>query len=215
MRRRQLLGGTGLALAAATAGCLGFVTGQESLSFAADPAVASEDTASETGYETEGPKERTESREFTVAGQTRRVEVTNQVTTYEKVVEAPILGEARLGVFAAVSSPKVEIAGQTLNPIEDYSNERLVELLASQYEGIKEPTRVGERTVETLGGELTFETYEATATVQGQDIDVFLHVGRTAHGDDFVVPVALYPKELEGEERPNVVSLTESLEHPE
>ena len=214
MRRRQLLGGTGLALATSAAGCLGFVTGKEPLSFAADPAVASEAAAGETGYETEGPKEQTESREFTVAGQTRQVEVTNQVTTYEKTVEYPVVGEARLGVFATISSPKVEIAGQTLNPIEDYSNKRLVELLASQYEGISDPSRVGERTVETLDGELTFQKYEATATVQGHDVDVFVHVGRTAHGDDFVVPVALYPKKLEDDERPNAVSLTESLQHP-
>lgn len=214
MRRRQLLGTTGIALTASTAGCLGFLTGQQPLSFAADPAVAADSTASEAGYETEGPKEKVITREYTAAGQTREVEVTNQITTYEKTIEMPLFGEARLGVFAAVSSPKVKIAGQTLNPLKDYTNRQLVGLLASEYESIENPTEVGERTVETLGSELTFTKYEATATVQGQDVDVFIHVGRIESGEDFVVPLGVYPKEKESQEQPNIISLTESLEHP-
>ncbi|WP_313695687.1 DUF6517 family protein [Halorarum halobium] len=214
MRRRQLLGGAGIALTTATAGCLGFITGEQSLSFAAEPAVAAESTVGETDYETEGPQARTQTREFTVAGQTREVEVTNRITTYQKTVDNPLFGEARLAVFAAISSPKVTVAGQTLNPVEDYSNEKLVSLLTSQYEGLDEPTRVDGRTVRTLGSDVELDKFEATATVDGQEVDVYIHVGRTEHEDDFVIPMGMYPKRRESEERPTVVSLTESLEHP-
>ncbi|QLG62590.1 DUF6517 family protein [Halorarum salinum] len=214
MRRRVLLGGTALTLAAGTAGCLGFLTGEEPLSFEAEPAAAADGTASETGYETDGPRAETVTREFTAAGQTREVEVTNRITTYEKTVEVGTLGEAKLGVFAAIASPKVEIAGRTLNPIEDHSNDDLVELLASQYEGIEDPSAVDERTVETLGSETTFTKYEAVATFDGQEVDVYVHVGRVESGDDFVVAMGVYPRAMEDQEEPNVVSLAGSLEHP-
>lgn len=214
MRRRRLLGGTALVLASGTGGCLDLITGEESLSFEAEPAAAADGTADETGYETDGPRAETTTREFTAAGQTREAEVTNQITTYEKTVEVPVLGEARLGVFAAIASPKVEIAGRTLNPLEDYSNDDLVELLTSQYEGIEDPSAVDERTVETLGSETTFTKYEAVATFDGQEVDVYVHVGRVEDGDDFVVAMGVYPQEKEDQEEPNVVSLTESLEHP-
>lgn len=214
MRRRRLLGGTGIALATSTVGCLGVLSGKEALTFAADPAAAADDVAKETGYATEGPKAQTLSRTFSVAGQSREVEVTNQVTTYEKSIEAPLLGEARLGVFAAIASPKVSVAGRTFNPLADYSNDKLVGLLSSQYEGLNGPTKVGEHDVETLGSTTTFGIYEATATVKGQDVDVFVHVGRTTDGDDFVVPLGLYPRARKDRERPNVVALIGSLEHP-
>ncbi|PYZ03139.1 hypothetical protein C8039_15470 [Halogeometricum sp. wsp3] len=57
---------------------------------------------------------------LTVAGQERHVVAKNQVTTYEKTLDLTIF-EAKLGMFTVISSPAVEVAGQTMNPIADYS----------------------------------------------------------------------------------------------
>ncbi|KTG11247.1 hypothetical protein AUR64_04790 [Haloprofundus marisrubri] len=197
----------------ASSGCLGFVTGQESLSFEADPAVAQESVANDTGYELDGTEAQTITREFSAAGQTRNVEVTNQISTCEKTLSLSLLGEQKLGVFAAISSPAVEIAGRTLNPIREFSNERLVQLLTSQYEGLSNVNEVNSQTLRMLDKETRVTKYEATSTVENEEIPVFIHVTKVRHEDDFVVALGVYPQQLSGEES-NIVSLIESVQHP-
>lgn len=211
--RRQaagLIGGSVLL----TSGCLGFVTGEESYSETADPAKTDEETSKDTGYELESVKEQTAEEEFEIAGETRTVEANNWVSTYEKSFEMPILGEAKTGVFAVVSTPAFEIAGQTLNPIADYSNAELVELLASQYDDLTVREEVGTDELSIQGSTVEVSKFDAAATFQGEDLDVFVHVGSLRNEDDFLVPLGIYPQDRESEEEPNVVKLMEAIEHP-
>ncbi|WP_129115644.1 DUF6517 family protein [Halegenticoccus tardaugens] len=208
-RRRVATG----ALAALTlgGGCLDFVTGEEALTFEAEPARTDEETASDAGYELEEEESQTVEREFSAAGQTRTVEATNEIATYEKTMRIPVVGEAKLGVFAVISSPAVEVAGKTFNPIGDYDHDELVEMLTSNYEGLSDPEKVDERSATVLGSDETVSKYEATATFEGQEVDVFVHVAK-ARDDDFVVPLGVYPRDADEEE--NVVSMMEAIEHP-
>ncbi|WP_101297231.1 DUF6517 family protein [Halegenticoccus soli] len=208
--RRRVAAGA-LAALALGGGCLGFVTGREPLTFAAEPAKTAQSVASDAGYELTDAKSQTIEREFSAAGQSRRVEVTNEIATYEKRLSLPILGGAKLGVFAVIASPPVEVLGQTFNPIDDYDNDRLVNLLASNYEGISDPREVGSRSITVLGDEMTMTKYEAKATFKGRQIDVYVHVAKARDGD-FVVPMAVYPRRFD--EEANVVAMAEAIEHP-
>ncbi|MFC7068523.1 DUF6517 family protein [Halobaculum lipolyticum] len=205
MDRRRFVATTAAVAAAGLAGCSGSPT-----TFEAAPADTADTAADETGYEKQGTESRTVSREF--AGTS--VEVVNRITTYQKRIDT-VLGSVRAGVFAAVSTPAVEVAGRTFNPVADYDTGRLVELLAGNYEGISDPTRVGESSVEVLGESRTYVRYEATATFEGREIDVAVHVTEALRdGADFVVPVAVYPRELGERGSEDARTLAHGIEHP-
>ncbi|RDI71932.1 DUF6517 family protein [Halopelagius longus] len=209
--RRTVLGGVAAGLAA-TSGCLGFATGSQPLAFEADHASVGDETLSETGYERAEKRSPSVSREFTVAGQTREVEVTNHLTLYEKAVDLGPLGSQKVALFALFTTPKIEIADRTFNPIDELSTQQLLERFLSRYEGLSVDGKVESATVRTLDTDVTVEKYEGAVTVQGQNVDVYLHVTRFEHGDDFVVGLGSYPQRLDGEAE-NVRSLIAGIEH--
>jgi hypothetical protein len=201
-----------VAVLTTTTGCIGFLTGEESLTFAAEPAAVDESAAQSAGYATDGPRVVEVNETFTVAGEERRVVAKNQVNTYEKTLDLGIF-EAKLGVFTVISSPAVEIAGRTLNPIGDYSNRELVGLVQSRYQGLSDVDEVSSQTITVQGQETQVTKYAAVANVEGQEVDVYVHVTKYRDGEDFVVAVGVYPQQLGGEED-NVLSMMRAIEHP-
>ena len=210
---RRRFGAAALAVLLVTSGCLGFVTGEEALVFESDPATTAESVASDTRYETNGPRERVVNRSFDVAGQSRTVRVVNHVTTYEKRLDLPVVNDVKLGAFSVVSSPSVEIAGREFNPLGDYSNRRLLRMAGSAYGGFNDVERVSSRTITVLGNETTVTKYAARAPVGGRSVEVFVHVTRVRHGDDYVVALGVYPRQFSGEEA-NVIEMMRAIEHP-
>ena len=188
-----------LALLVASSGCLNLVTGGTA-SFEASPATVEEATLDETGYALANQSEQRINRTFQVAGQERTVRVTNHLAQYERNVSLGPLGERDLARFVVLTTPAVEIAGQTFNPVGQWSEKRIVEQLSSRYSGIQGVSHRGNRTVDALGSARTVETFTAKATVGGgQQIDIVVHVAKFRHGDDFVVAVGVHPERLDGE----------------
>ncbi len=139
-------------------------------------------------------------REFTVADQTREVVVTNQVAEYDKAAE--ILGERiQASLFVALSTPAVEIAEQTFNPVGELSTRELARRMLSQYDGISNLQSDGEETVTVLGTDTTVGLFTADATVtEGVTVEIRLHVSEAVRaGGDFVVTVGAYPTRLSGQ----------------
>lgn len=199
---------------ASTAGCLGFLTGEEAYEAAADPAAVDEAAAADTGYELDGVEDETIEETFEIAGQERTVRATNYVATYEKTIELPVVGEADMGVFAVIASPAFEIAGRTLNPIDDHDNAELAQLLASEYEQLEVRGEAETISYEPLGESLETSKLDGAARFGGQEIDVYVQVGSFQHEDDFLVPMAVYPQKLATDEEPEIETLTEAIDHP-
>lgn len=195
------------------AGC-GFLLGTESLSFSASPATVSDATLSETGYEETEVSPMTATREFTVAGQTREVEVTNQLARYDRQVDLGPLGTQQAAVFAVFASPTVEIGPESFNPIADMGSRELLSQFESSYQGLEVGERVGSQQVTVLGSSRTVERYAGTATFQGQSINVFILItdGAFQHGSDYVVAVGIYPQQLQNEQE-NAIAMFEGIEH--
>jgi hypothetical protein len=210
MHRRTVVA-VALAALVATSGCLGILGGDD-LSFSASQATVSEDALEQTGYQESSVESSEVTREFSVAGQSRNVTVTNWVAMYERTVSVPVVGEQRAAVFGAFASPQVSVLGESFNPIEDYSNRRLAELAQQQYEGLSVGDSVGNRTVTVLEESTTVEEFEGTARLQGQSVDVYIHVTRVKHDGDFVVALAIHPQQLDGE-RERIDELLRGLEH--
>lgn len=200
-----------VAIVASTAGC-GFITGDEPLTFAAEPAPVSDQAVSEAGYQEAETRQQTVTEEFTVAGQTREVQVTNELAQYNRSVDLGPLGERRAAVFATFASPEVSVAGRTFNPIADMSNRDLLSRFSSQYEGLTVGQQVENRSHTVLGTETGVEKYEGTADLGGTTVDVYVHVTTVKHEGDFVVALGIYPQRLSGEEE-HVFTMLSGIEH--
>ncbi|PSQ56906.1 hypothetical protein BRD18_08245 [Halobacteriales archaeon SW_7_71_33] len=208
-RRRALVAAVGGL--AVLPGC-GFITGDEPARFAAEPATVSDTARSDANYEERSVSEEVRTREFSAGGESRSVEVTNQLARYERRVDLGPLGSVRAAVFTALTSPAVEVLGETFNPLADLSEREIIDRFDSEYESVSVDDRVGRRDAQVLGQATTVEKYDGTAEIAGGTVDVYVHVTKLRHMDDFVVVVAVYPQRLSDEES-NVFRLLSGLQH--
>ena len=209
MNRRGLLAGLATGGIALSAGCIDDIL-DDLTTYSASPVEVSAEAQSEAGYEHEETQEVQETEEF--AGE--EVEVTNYISQYHRTIDVPIIGEHEAGVFAAISTPQVSIAGEEFNPVGDMDASELAALVQDQYEELSIGDEVGNRTVNTLETEVDVSTFEGEATLSGTEFDVLIDVGRFEHGDDHIVVVGVYPEEL-SEEEEGVTTMIEGLEHEE
>lgn len=212
MSHRRVLANVAVVALLLTAGCIGFLTGEEALAFDADPVRVADDARAEAGYEEVRVESMAVNRSFTVAGETRNVSVTNHVAAYQRAVDLGPLGSEPFARFTVLSTPEVEIAGRTLNPVGGLSDRELATRLQSQYDSIENVRFAGNRTVEVLGEGRTVSRFDATTTVAGTEVDLSLHVAKFRHGEDFVVAIGVYPARLDGE-RARVETMLRGVEH--
>lgn len=208
---RRGFGGLAVGSLAATAGCSAL---EGATTFESAPASVPGSTQSETGYEHTETREMTVEREF--SGQ--KVTAINHIAEHQKEVDFGPLGSAKLGVYVAFTTPAVEVAGKEFNPVSDMSREELVKRLQSRYDQIEDVREVGTFQTTVIGQSADASEFEATTTYDGQQIDLKILLAKVQHdydgGNDFVIPIGVYPKEKAEEERPNVVSLMENTTHP-
>ena len=199
---RRAVGTLTVAGIAGLAGCSG------STSFSADYAVT--DTG-DTGYEQTGQRQPTMTRTF--AGQ--EVNVTNTVTEYRKDMELSFFGgSSDVGVFSAFTTPQVNVAGQSFNPISDISNKQLAERFQNRFDSMDGLGQESSEEVEILGSARTVTKFSATVTVEGNEVPIFLLLAKFEHESDIVVPMGIFPQERQDEEGPNVRQLMSNMSHP-
>ena len=210
--RRRTIAAVAVAALLVTSGCVGFLTGSDSLSFQSDPLKVTTDAQEQTGYEEQRRTTKQINRTYSVAGQERDVVVTNHLSEYARSADT-LFGDQEVARFTVLSTPQVKIAGQAFNPVDDFSNRELVLRLQEQYDSIDNIRAEGNRTLTVLGNETTVSKFRADATLQGgQEVEVFIHITKVKHEGDFVVAVAVHPTELDEQE--NVNTLFEEIDHP-
>ncbi|ADB58964.1 hypothetical protein Htur_0063 [Haloterrigena turkmenica DSM 5511] len=215
LTRRGLLAAGATAGASALAGCTDFVA--DSLS--SDRATVARAALQETGYAERTVEEVVVERTVGRFGLERTIEARNWYAEYDRAIALDALGLGRLqaSVVSVLTTPQVSVLGKTFNPVGDYSTDELVALIQSRYDELEGVERVGEESVSVLGTETTLVRYRAEARLidAGTTVDVFLQVSEpVAHGDDFVIGVAVFPQARGFEtESGNVRTLLEALEH--
>ncbi|MFC4408479.1 DUF6517 family protein [Haloarchaeobius iranensis] len=209
--RRQFLAATAGASLAATAGCLGLLS--DATTFEAQQAATAEAVASDGNYVKQEPRELRAERTFSVGDQEQTVTVVNWVTEYYKTIDVGPLSGQRAGVFAAVSTPQVEILGESFNPLADASPRNIISRFQQQYGGMTVGDRVGQTTLGALGASALVSTFEGSATMAGQQVDTnFVVSGSVENAGDHVVSLGVFPRELD--EQGTVHAMIENLEHP-
>ena len=211
MKRRTLLVGTGTTGILGLSGCLGLLPG-DLTSFEAQPADVSQSVLSDTEYQDGGVDEIVNEETFEAAGQSETVVVTSYLSEYTKSIDLGPLGEHESAMFAVLATPKVEILGQTFNPVGEMSTEELVDLIAENYDELGDIEFEEDTTTTILTQTVTESLFVAEASIDGQPVDLSLHVTEAAErGDDFVVTIGAYPQQLESEEQSNIRSLIEAV----
>ncbi|EMA09099.1 hypothetical protein SAMN05443574_1189 [Haloarcula vallismortis] len=195
-----------------SSGCVGLITG-ETVEFDSAPASVGDSALEETGYEQSMADEQTIERTVTVAGQERTIRVTNHIRQYERGIDLGPVGEVNAGSFIVFSTPSASVAGQSLNPAASWSNERLVEEVASRNDQINDVQFERNRSVEALGESREVAVFSGTTSIEGQEVDVLIHLTSFEHEGDVVVAVAVYPERIDDRESPRVDTLLGGLSH--
>lgn len=194
----------------AGSGCLGFASGSEPLRFEAVGATPSEEAVSEAGYEHQRTETRTITREFEAAGQTRSVEAVNVIAEYDKRIDLGPLGHQRAGVFVVFATPRIDVLGRSFNPVEDMDHRELANEVQSNFGEISIDDRVGQRTITVSGKETDLSKFTGMATLDSQNVEIFVHLGTVETDEDVLVLLGIYPRILGGEEE-TIVALAESV----
>ena len=217
LSRRALLAAGATGTLAATAGCLGVALGNKPLEFDSDRVAPSDDAVTTAGYQESDVSEDTLERSVELPGGVER-EVRASVwrSVYTKEVE--YAGQTNEGaVFAGISIPGMQIAGRSLNPLEDLSNkellERFLDQLPSDNGDVSGLTKSESFGLEVLGTGRTVDVFVGTRQLNGQPIDIEFKLTSFTHEGDLLVLLGTYPKVLTAESA-NAEVLMESAEHP-
>jgi hypothetical protein len=210
VRPRPLLAVLCVVLVVGSGGCLDVLTGEESLSFEADPTAVDDGALSETGYELVRSESPNRTVSVSVAGESREASIATEIREYGRNVS--VGGQqAQVARFSVYTVPGVSVAGQTVNPVSDWSTRRLVDLLVSSNENLRNIRFESNRTVRFLGSDRTVTTYRARAA-SGPDGNVTVHAATVSHDGDYVVAAGVHPTALD--ERSRIDALLAGLRHP-
>jgi hypothetical protein len=180
----------------ATAGCIGFVLGEEPLVYEANNATVPADQRA--GFDLVDEQSLDQNRTINRSGINRTVSVTSYAGVYVKN-ETINTDEQRLASLAVVSTPVVDVFERPLNPIGNMTEEEMLEFLSertnqSEFADTEEiervpPEAVGPRTqdVTVLGTETDIAVFRVTQEVEGRTVELRLYVTRVRHGDDYVL----------------------------
>lgn len=214
--RRSLLAAGATGTLAVTAGCLDFVLGNGPMTFESARAAPTDRALEERGYEEKEVREETIERSQEVGGVERDFEASLWVSLYSKEIE--YMGQKREGsAFAAVSVPGMEVAGRSVNPLDDMSNEELLEEFLSQVDSengdVNDIQHRESFTLEILGDGREVDLFVGESEVEGETIEIEIKVTSFDHEGDLLVLLGVLPK-MNAEESANVEVLMESVEHP-
>lgn len=216
MDARRLAGVLTVSLLLVSAGCIGFISGEEPLVYSANQATVSADALGDgaTGY-----RERSVDREVVEQSpedlDNRTVVVENWIAQYEKRDE---FINRTVGVLAVVSTHEVDVVGQPTNPVANMTEGELLSELVGQYEtpygDLSDAERTGTERLTMLGQETDVGVFTTLTSLDGREVEITLYVATVKHGDDYVIAIGGHPSELP-DERDNLFELIETIEHDE
>ena len=211
MNRRALLAGTAaagvLGLSGCLSGVLGTVTALES-----SPAGVSRSALEATGYEAVGIQEIVTEETVDAAGQSETISVTSYLTRYDKRVGIEGVAEQPTATFAVLSTPQLDVAGETFNPVGEMSAREVADLLADSYDNISNIELDTEETITILDQSTTKSRFTADANFLGTPLELDVHVTEAVErDDDFLVSLGVYPRLVRVIEGENARALAKSI----
>ncbi|WP_415381070.1 DUF6517 family protein [Halosimplex sp. TS25] len=211
-RPRDLAIAVALLLAFAGGGCVGFLTGSQPYAFAANATEVDQSTLESTEYRLASSDSPNRTLNVTAGGQTREVTISSEVRKYNRTVTVAPDVDGEFARFSVYSTPAASVAGRSVNPVDDWSADRLVRRLVSSTSGLSNVEFESNRSVQFLGAERTVSEYGARQSMGGVETNVTIHLSMVEHDGDTVIAVALHPERID--ERSRVDELLAGLRHP-
>ncbi|RAW45231.1 hypothetical protein DQW50_10550 [Halorubrum sp. 48-1-W] len=217
-RRRFLLAGV-TAGTVALGGCTDAVevATQDEIERSAEPAEPKESSVEETGFEEVRNETVVVEEEFEEFGQRREFTARTEVRAYLREIQSDLTGQEQ-SVFAVVSTPGVDAAGQQLSPLANMDEEELIREARSEiggeFDGEIEDPELDETIEQEIYGETReVSVYEVTVILpDGTEEQGYLHLTIVERGEDVILVAGAYPADVEGE-RERIERLFESLEN--
>lgn len=217
-RRREVLAAGAVGAVALTAGCIGFVRGEEALELSAEPAMPSEETVSATEFVEDAIDGEEIDETIELEGVEREVTASIWSASYERTVE--IGGRETDGAFyASISIPSAEVLGYSINPLDHLDGEDLIGEFEDEFDdddaedAVSDMTHDGTRRVGVLGEERDIEVFVGESEVEGEDVELSILLGRVNHEGDLIILVGVYPS-MFADVGVEIEDLMESTEHP-
>ena len=204
--RRSVLGALAGGAALGLAGCA-LLSGP--IERSASPARVREDTLAGTEFEHRETKSTRFERTVEAGGESRDLRLTNWVTRYTR----PITGvETEAIRFTYLTTPTVSVAGQAVNPLQQFDEKRLVQTVVQQQQTgpVTNVTATGERTATVLDSDVSFTEFDGKTAARG--VELRLYLGDTTNDGDFVVIFGLHPKLVDFSDE--IYTLAGGTEHP-
>lgn len=206
MRLRRTGATLAVCLLLSVAGCTGLLL-EEETAFVASEANVSE--ADDLAYTHNATEWQNVTRSVEAAGQEREVTVSNRADVF---VNRSADG-SQAATVTVVSSPQVNVAGQELNPVAEWSQRDALEQFAGQfgpYENITDIEERETRQVQLLGKGADMRVFNATLERDtGTTNDVVVSVVKVKHEGDYVVAIAV--RGIDDDEQGATASDTEAL----
>lgn len=196
----------------ALAGCTGLVFGGGDLTFESGSTVIGEAALEDAGYELDTNDHSTLTEEVTVADVSREITISQQVTVYRKA-SGSVPGASEVTVFV-VTTPDATVAGEQLNPFVRMDDTSVLEEFLDDADRPSTLSESGAYDVQPLGSTATVTVYEAAAE-EGGEPEAYVHALRHKpdDGDDVILAYALYPAEIDDQERDAVAKLFAGLQY--
>lgn len=206
--RRKYLATLSALGVSAIAGCSAEEAIPEKIEKSASEAIVTQNGLNETGYEHQNKDEFVIDRELDIKEQTIDVKLTNIANSYSR-------GRlANMNRFVIASTPNISVAGISANPLDRLDNKDLLDRLSRGIETLKDVEPQGTTKVSSLGEEREVEMFSAVIEQNGREMDVFLHMTKFAHEDDYLIALGGYPQESDEIERDRIYTLIQNVEHP-
>ncbi|MFB6283403.1 MAG: DUF6517 family protein [Halobacteria archaeon] len=176
---------------------------QEKLSFEATPVGVEQNSLSDTGYSTYSSGWNNVTRNVTVAGQKRTIDLANYVAEYRRP-----LGNGTEGGFGVFATPKAKIATQTANPVDGWSDKQFIKRVPNPYGSVSRLKKTGTRKVTMLSQQTTASIFSG---VSSSGTDIVVQIARVNDKDDIVVAGSVHSNKFN--ETTRITKLFENVRH--
>lgn len=211
-RPRDLAIALAVVLALAPGGCVGFLTGSQPYEFAANATEVDQSTLESTEYRLASSDSPNRTLNVSAGGQTREVVISSEVRRYNRTVGLAPGVEGEFARFSVYTTPAATVAGRSVNPVDEWSADRLVRRLVTSTSGLSNVQFESNRSVQFLDADRTVSEYSARQSMGGVETNVTIHLAIAEHDGDNVIAVALHPERVD--ERSRVDELLAGLRHP-
>lgn len=197
------------------AGCSGTL-----LEYTASPATIPDAALEPRGYVHGNTTELPITYRVGSGGLSRDITLRTWVSGYARVTTDSGAGDNRTAVLVLYSSPNVQVAGRSINPLGQLSNRELIRTVLGHatelgglggIDGVSDLRERDAQNVTMLGTPTQVVSYVGTADVDGRRVAIVVNIAVVEHDGDIVVALGVHDETLD--ETATHVALISRVEH--